>query len=143
MTKVFAQVDDGTVTALLEGARAPDPEKLPAGRRFVEVEAFDEALLGATATVVDDRDVLTPAPPPADLGPALDARSFLLRFSDEERLAIREAALTDPLVADWLELAQLAGSVRLRAPETLAGLDLLTSKNLLATKRRDAIVEGA
>jgi hypothetical protein len=65
---------------------------------------------------------------------------FLLRFTVEERAAFRAAALTDPNVADFQQLAQAAQEVISNDPMTVAGMNYLVSVNLLTEQRKNEIL---
>ena len=71
---------------------------------------------------------------------AWTAYQFLLRFTAEERAAFRAAALTDPLVADFQQLAQAAQEVINTDPMTIAGMSYLVSVNLLTEQRKNEIL---
>ena len=68
------------------------------------------------------------------------AYEFMLRFTAEERAAFRAAALTDPNVADFQQLAQSAQEIITNDPVTIAGMDYLVSVDLLTQRRRDTIL---
>jgi len=68
------------------------------------------------------------------------AYQFLLRFTAEERAAFRAAALTDPMVADFQQLAQAAQEVINNDPMTIAGMNYLVSVNLLTEQRKNEIL---
>jgi hypothetical protein len=68
------------------------------------------------------------------------AYEFLLRFTAAERAAFRAAAITDPQVADFQQLAQAAQEIRSDDPMTLAGMDYLVSVGLLSSERRAEIL---
>lgn len=68
------------------------------------------------------------------------AYQFLLRFTAQERASLREAARTDPLVADFQQLAQAAQEIRVDDPVTIAGMDYLVSLGLLTQQRRNQIL---
>lgn len=68
------------------------------------------------------------------------AYQFLLRFTAEERAAFRAAALTDPNVADFQQLAQAAQEVISNDPMTVAGMNYLVSVNLLTEQRKNEIL---
>ena len=70
------------------------------------------------------------------------AYQFLLRFTAEERAAFRAAAITDPNVADFQQLAQAAQEVLSDDPMTVAGMAYLVSVGLLTSARRDEILGG-
>lgn len=68
------------------------------------------------------------------------AYQFLLRFTAEERAAFRAAALTDPNVADFQQLAQAAQEVISNDPMTIAGMNYLVSVGLLTEARKNEIL---
>jgi hypothetical protein len=70
------------------------------------------------------------------------AYQFLLRFTAEERAAFRAAAITDPNVADFQQLAQAAQEVVSDDPMTVSGMAYLVSVGLLTSARRDEILGG-
>jgi hypothetical protein len=65
---------------------------------------------------------------------------FLLRFTPQERAAFRAAAMTDPLVADFQQLATAAQQVISNDPNTVAGMNYLVSVGLLAQQRANEIL---
>lgn len=65
---------------------------------------------------------------------------FLLRFTTEERAAFRAAALTDPNVADFQQLAQAAQEIINNDPMTIAGMNYLVSVGLLTEPRKNEIL---
>jgi hypothetical protein len=85
-----------------------------------------------------DRFSGTPYRPPQ----SWTAYQFLLRFTAEERAAFRAAAITDPNVADFQQLAQAAQEVLSDDPMTVAGMAYLVSVGLLTSARRDEILGG-
>lgn len=68
------------------------------------------------------------------------AYQFLLRFTANERAAFRAAALTDPNVADFQQLAQAAQEVINDDPMTIAGMNYLVSVGLLTEARKNEIL---
>jgi hypothetical protein len=77
---------------------------------------------------------------PPDPPQSWTAYQFLLRFTAGERAAFRAAAITDPQVADFQQLAQAAQEIRSDDPMTLAGMDYLVSVGLLSSERRAEIL---
>jgi hypothetical protein len=73
--------------------------------------------------------------------PKWTSYEFLIRFTENERAAIRNYALTDPGVADFLMLAQAAQEIISDDPITIAGMDYLVSLNIITNERRDEILE--
>lgn len=65
---------------------------------------------------------------------------FLLRFTPEERAAFRDAANTDPNVADFQQLATAAQQIITNDPVTIMGMQYLVSVGLLTQQRADEIL---
>jgi hypothetical protein len=65
---------------------------------------------------------------------------FLLRFTPQERAAFRAAAMTDPLVADFQQLATAAQQIVSNDPNTVAGMNYLVSVGLLTQQRANEIL---
>jgi hypothetical protein len=85
--------------------------------------------------------VWTVRPKTADeLRKIFTAYEFLLRFTPQERAAFRAAANTDPLVADFQQLASAAQEVIGDDPMTIAGMNYLVSVGLLSQERSDEIL---
>jgi hypothetical protein len=68
------------------------------------------------------------------------AYEFLNRFTYSERAAYRNAAKTDDLVADFMNLAQAAQEIISDDPMTVQGMDYLVSVGILTQQRRDEIL---
>jgi hypothetical protein len=68
------------------------------------------------------------------------AYQFLLRFTEAELLAIRAAAVTDPITWRFLTLATAAQEIIANDPQTLAGMDYLVSAGLLTEQRKAEIL---
>jgi len=66
--------------------------------------------------------------------------SFLQRFTQEERIAIRTS--TDPIVVDFLELLSMAQDVDTAYPDTIAGVNYLESTGLVGEGRAAEILKG-
>ena len=132
------QIKQGVAVAEWSGGgRGPIPPD--ASWVFVNVTDRPSAQVGDTYDVA--LDAFTAPAPPADWGRQVDAREFLLRFTREERKAIRIMAESDADVADWLDLAQVPVPIRLKHPITLAGLDALVAKGILSAERKSQIIQ--
>lgn len=73
----------------------------------------------------------------------LTERQFLGRFTVAERVAIRNAAKTDDVVVDFLDILAKSGGVYRNAPlgqTTIDGLNYLVSKGLLTSDRPAVIL---
>lgn len=68
------------------------------------------------------------------------ALEFKLRHTPKERIAIRAAGLTDPVVADFLDILDTTGIVELDFQGTKDGVAYLVSLNLLTEERAAAIL---
>ena len=88
------------------------------------------------APVVEEVEIQE-APPPA---PSLSKLEFLRRFTRAERIALRGAVATDPVVADFMHLLDLASAVELTDAELIDALAYLEKKSLLAAGRKDEIL---
>lgn len=67
---------------------------------------------------------------------------FQRRFTDEERIAFRARAKTDPYAEDFNELLRVADDVRSTDPDVLRGLNYLTQVGILAEGRAQEILNG-
>jgi hypothetical protein len=77
---------------------------------------------------------------PDELRKVFTAYEFLLRFTPQERAAFRAAANTDPLVADFQQLAQAAQEILSDDPMTAAGMNYLVTTGLLTQQRANEIL---
>ena len=77
---------------------------------------------------------------PDELRKVFTAYEFLLRFTPQERAAFRAAANTDPLVADFQQLAQAAQEILSDDPMTAAGMNYLVTNGLLTQQRANEIL---
>ena len=109
--------------------------------RLVEIPDGIEAGIGWTFSPDADPQFIAPQVQPK-VRSSWTAYQFLLRFTAEERAAFRAAAITDPNVADFQQLAQAAQEVLSDDPMTIAGMAYLVSVGLLTSARRDEILGG-
>jgi len=76
------------------------------------------------------------APTVRDLTPV----QYLKRFTQAERIAIRAAAASNPVVNDYLQLMNaVTDVVHLDDPDTVAGLNAMEAAGLIGTGRAAAI----
>jgi len=80
-----------------------------------------------------------PAPPPVD---ELHKVDFLRLFTQAERMAIREAAADNPLIADYQHMLDAATVVRLSDPDIQTGVPLLELGGLIGMGRTAQILAG-
>ena len=60
---------------------------------------------------------------------------YLRRFTTDERVAIRAAAASNPVLADYLQLMELAQEINLDDPDTVAAVAMLEQAGLIAAGR--------
>jgi hypothetical protein len=65
---------------------------------------------------------------------------FLLKFTPQERANFRAAAITDPIVADFQQLATAAQQIISDDPNTVAGMNYLVLVGLLTEERKNQIL---
>ena len=68
---------------------------------------------------------------------------FLRRFTAAERIGIRTARASDPILHDFFSLLEQAVTLHSNDPDTVAGMGYLVALGLLTPARRDAILGGA
>jgi hypothetical protein len=106
------------------------------------IDAPDEAQQGW----VFNNGLFTPpipvvvAPQPILVSPV----EFMLLFTSPERVAIKAARLTDPIIDDFLDIIEdpRLTFVNLSLGSTLAALDYMIYTNLIAAERKAEIVTG-
>lgn len=79
-----------------------------------------------------------PLPEPVDM--RLTKQKFKLRFTQDERVAIREAAKTDPVVFDFQDLLDSGSHADLKDPVLIAGLNAMEQLSLIAEGRANEIL---
>lgn len=107
--------------------------------RYSAVEPIDwVGFEFATHDHTPEPDPVEPeVPAPTVTWPRLD---FLRRFNMGERIAIRTARATDPILNDFFSLLEQATNVHSDDPDTLAGMGYLVQQGLLSAARRDEIL---
>lgn len=86
--------------------------------------------------VIHDPEIIALLPPHITL------LALNLRFTREERDAIRAAEITDPDVSDLMYLMTKARYIDLDNPVTIMGLQMLETKTLLGPGRANAILSA-
>ena len=100
------------------------------------VEAMDGAYLHGRYE--DGHFVPPPVPEPGPVPVAITVMtklSFLRRFTQAERLAIRAAKATDPVIEDADALMQLAEEIDVADPDTVHYVGYLAQQGLIAPSR--------
>lgn len=67
---------------------------------------------------------------------------FLMRMTAAERIAIRTAAASDPIVDDFMDMLNVSGEVVRSNPVVVQGLNYLVSQGCLAAGRPGEILNG-
>lgn len=98
-------------------------------------QAIEEGMTAAEVAVMPEAI--------ADPVPAVPSLAFLQRFTLEERMAIREAAKSDPIVDDWLDMLRAAQEVDVASQETAAGMAFLVGNGLITDQRAQQILDGS
>jgi len=78
---------------------------------------------------------------PDELRKVWTAYEFLLRFTQQERATLRQAAQTDELVADFSQLLGAAQEVISDDPVTLQALDYLVYAGYITNDRKNEILD--
>ena len=133
-----------TLPSTLMGNPAPLPAEL--------VGLSDESLADLSASVPEAAQELgyagqgffpvPPPPPPPPVVDELNKIDFLRLFTQAERIAIRTAAKTNALIADYQDMLDAATMVRLSDPDMQTGVPLLELGGLLAPGRAAQILAG-
>lgn len=129
------QVKNGVAMSEWSGT-GPLPVPTDGTWTFVDVTERPSAQVGDSYNGFTDTFT---APTVPDYGATVDARAFQLLFTTAERIAIRTAAASNEVIADWARLAELPLPIRLKHPNTLAGLAGLVAATLLTEERATAI----
>lgn len=79
---------------------------------------------------------------PDELRKIWTAYEFLLRFTQQERADLREAAKTDPLIADFSQLLGAAQEVISDDPVTVQAMDYLVYAGHITNERKNNILES-
>ena len=82
------------------------------------------------------------APVAAPVNRTLTKLEYLRRFTVEERVAIRAAAELNPVLADYLQLMELAQDINTGDADTIAAVTLLEQAGLIAAGRANEVLNG-
>jgi hypothetical protein len=105
----------------------PDPAHLQSGWRL-------EQIIIAEAS--------PDAPEPEPVGKVMTKLEYLRRFTQEERILIRTVAASNPVLADYMALLELAQEVDTNDPDTQAAVQMLEAAGLIAAGRGAEILYG-
>jgi hypothetical protein len=119
-------------TGILKSSGSVIADKLPAGWLAKEFAVRPDDKLWNPTTLDFDID----PPIPAQVWSAVD---FMQRFTVAERIAIRIAQKTDPVVEDIFEMVKVAQTIRSDHSMVVQGLVYLQSVGLLTADRATEI----
>lgn len=103
-----------------------------------DVAAMIAATQQATARRLADNEQVVLAANPMPATPQMSKLQFLRLFTPVERIAIRSSR--DPIVADFLQLLDIASEVQLTDDDTVAGVRYLEQQGLLTAGRSAEIL---
>jgi hypothetical protein len=143
----FAWIENDRIRDIAPG----DPAALyhPDVAKFYSTQVPDNAANGdgwVNNQLVKPAPPAPPAPvsPPAPVPPKVSPVEFMLLFTSPERVAIKAARATDPVIDDWLDIVQdpRLTFVDLALQSTQDALDYLISKNIITSERKAEIMSG-
>ena len=82
------------------------------------------------------------APVIAPVNRTMTKLEYLRRFTDKERIAIRAAAEQNAVLADYLQLMELAQDINTGDADTIAAVTMLEQAGLIAAGRAQEILNG-
>lgn len=127
----YGVVEDATGALLSVGTVIAEP--LPEG--LVAIALGDERPTGVWNPATRAHE--TPAPVRVVV---ISRLAFLQRFTVQERIAIRNAAKSNPVIEDFMHLLDLAADVDLTHTPTMQGVGYLELQGLIAAGRAAAIL---
>lgn len=139
-----AWIENGAIRDICHG----NPNELyhPDVAKFYTADVPDDAANGDgwDGTTLTKPVIPEPAPvePPAPVPPKVSPVEFMLLFTSPERIAIKAARQTDPVIDDWLDIVQdpRLTHVDLGLKSTHDALDYLTAQGMLDAGRKDEII---
>ena len=129
MIYAIHEIESGRLVRVTTDAAKVAAPAILAARGYAVAERPDSEAGGVwnPATLAFD------PPPPAPL--VLTPLQWLMRFTPAERIAIRAARVTDPVVEDIMDLLDKAQEVHPAEPATVQGVQYLVSVGLLTPAR--------
>ena len=134
---IYASInEENIVTGIAQLANPVDAEE------YISISAFDKSLVGKQWNGSEFID----GPPPPTPVKSWDELQLKREFTQAERLAIRTARLTDPVVDDVMDLLEATtrsgGRVMADDSDLIAGLNYMESVGLLAAGRANEVLSG-
>lgn len=127
-----AVVQNSVVVAIVDGKSSVLGGIVPG----VSLVAFDEASTTVVLGYTYD-SVTFAAPVPVTV---MSKRDFLVRFTQEERVAIRSAMVNDLTIQDANSLMELSDNIDVTDPYAMQYVGYLVSQGLLTQARADVIL---
>ena len=121
-----AIIKNGTVTAVLDGDSAGLGAMLPT----VQIVSIPESMTVTIGQVYVDGTFVQPPPVTA-----LSRRDFLARFTQAERIAIRTAMASDPIIEDANQLMTLADYISIDDTDAVQYVGYLAQQGLIDAAR--------
>lgn len=140
----FAWVENNTVRDVCEGA--PQYLFAPEVAALYSTEVPEGTKPGYVLT--DGNWAAPPVPPPAPepaiVPPKVSPVEFLLLFTSQERVAIRAARQTDPVLDDFFGIVEdpRLTFVNLALPSVQGALQYLAANEFITDARREEILKG-
>ena len=119
-----------TETGRLRSSGSVVADPMPKGLSAKEFKARPTTKQWNSETLDFDVERVVPPKPISPL-------EFMRLFTVQERIAIRTAG--DPVLDDFLDMARVAGSVRMDDQMVVQGLDYLVQQNIITSARREEI----
>lgn len=82
-----------------------------------------------------------PPPPPQQFKTQMASLEYLDRFTEEEQLAVAEAAMSNPVVNLWYMRMGMAEYIDVTDPRVGQGIDALIAAGLLDEGRKEALLQ--
>ena len=103
-----------------------------------------EELNGAAypLTDFDHVEYVEGAVPPAPTSRVMTKLEYLRRFTQTERVTIREAAKVNPVLEDYMALLELATEIDTGDADTVAAVNMLEQAGLIGAGRAQEILNG-
>ena len=81
-------------------------------------------------------------PVPVPTSRILTKLEYLRRFTTEERVAIREASKTNPVLEDYLAMMELAEEIDTGDADTIGAVNMLEQVGLIGAGRASEVLNG-
>ena len=139
----YAWIDEGSISDICDGN--PDMAYHPTVAAYYTEMVSEEERAGDTWDGAMWHHPPTPdpptAPPVVPVKQPITRVDFLLRFSGQERISIRLARKTDPVIEDLWDILDQLNEVYLDHPTMVEGVAYLESAGFISPGRGSAILE--